>query len=153
MAKLLPPVKSSIIKSKSSSLIKDDKPILKIDSYAKKTRIIDTKKLLPPSQLPIQPAGKLATQTKKTDSSEDILIQIEKKVIKIDKLLKDSLILQKKDAETKRKKKEKGEFDEKEKELESKKLPKVKGLKLPTSPKLGILDWIKNFIFNTLLGY
>jgi hypothetical protein len=81
------------------------------------------------------------------------LFKIEKKVITIDKLLKDSFLLSKKQEEIKRKGKEKEKFEGKEKELESKKPPEVKGIKLPSLPKMRFIDWIKNFITQTILGF
>lgn len=86
-------------------------------------------------------------------SNENILLTIEKKVIKIDKLLKDSLFLKKKENEKSRIKTEQKSFTEKEKELEKKKPKKEKGVNLPTPPKMGFLDWIKNFITQTFLGF
>jgi hypothetical protein len=126
MAKLLPPSKSSIIKSLRTSVIKADKflnfnkPSVKI---SKSSSILDTVK------------------------------KIENKVIQVDKLLKDSLLLSKKEDKKTRIKKEGEEFSEREKELE-KKLPKPeKEVKLPSAPKLGFFGWIKNFITQTVLGF
>ena len=89
----------------------------------------------------------------KIGAGENILFSIQKKVIKIDKLLKDSLALKKKDVEKKRISAEKTEFKKREEDLEKQKPKGIKGINLPSPPKLGIFDWIKNFIFNTLLGF
>jgi hypothetical protein len=86
-------------------------------------------------------------------SSDNTLLTIEKKVIKIDKLLKDSLFFKKKESEKARIKIEQKSFTDKEKELEKKKPKKEKGVNLPTPPKMGFLDWIKNFITQTFLGF
>lgn len=126
MAKLLPPSKSSIIKSSKSTPVKVDK-LLNVN----------------------KPSVKIT----KSSSLKDTLTQIENKVIKIDKLLKDSLFLSKKENEKSRIKKEGKEFSEKEKQLE-KKLPKPeKEVKLPSTPKMGFFGWIKNFITQTVLGF
>jgi hypothetical protein len=131
MANLLPPAKSAIVKQNKSAFIKADKFIGSSSKIEDKTTKIRTPK----------------------KPGQNLLLSIEKKVIKIDKLLKTSLELKKKGNEKQRKGKERGSFEEKEKELENKKQPKVKGINLPSPPKLGIFDWIKNFIFNTLLGF
>lgn len=126
MAKLLPPSKYSIIKSSKSTPVKVDK-LLNVN----------------------KPSVKIT----KSSSLKDTLTQIENKVIKIDKLLKDSLFLSKKENEKSRIKKEGKEFSEKEKQLE-KKLPKPeKEVKLPSAPKMGFFGWIKNFITQTVLGF
>ena len=89
-----------------------------------------------------------AVNKKGTGDNQNLLLNIEKKVIKIDKLLKDSLLLQKTQNEKKRIAKEEKTFENKEKELEKKK-PKESQLKggigLPSLPKLGIFSWIKNW--------
>jgi hypothetical protein len=119
-------------------------------------------KLLPPSKSSkssIVKADKFLNFSKpsakitKTSSITDTVKKIENKVIKVDKLLKDSLLLSKKEDKKTRVKKEGEEFSEREKELE-KKLPKPeKEVKLPSAPKLGFFGWIKNFITQTVLGF
>jgi hypothetical protein len=96
-----------------------------------------------------------STKTVKTDDlKENIILTIEKKVIKIDNLLKNSLILKKKRAEKERLAEEKKSFSKKESELEKKKPKQEKGgIKLPSAPKMGFLDWIKNFVTQTILGF
>ena len=135
MAKLLPPSKSSIVTQKqANSLLKTDK-FFSANTKTKTTKVNVTTKESP----------KLL---------EDTLTKIEKKVIKIDKLLKDSLLLSKKENERKRVGKEKESFEGKEKELEKRKPKATKGaVQLPTSPKMSFLDRIKNFIIQTVLGF
>lgn len=135
MAKLLPPNKSSITTQKqANSLLKTNK----FFSTSTKTK-----------------TTKVNVATKESPKLlEDTLTKIEKKVIKIDKLLKDSLLLSKKENERKRVGKEKESFEGKEKELEKKKPKATKGaVQLPTSPKMSFLDRIKNFIIQTVLGF
>jgi hypothetical protein len=128
-------------------------------------------KLLPPSNFSFQKSAIvkadkfLGAKTKTTNVNvkestkespkllEDTLTKIERKVVQIDKLLKDSLFLTKKENEKKRKGEEQKEFEGREKELEKKKPKEVKGLNLPTPPKKGFLDWIRNFITQTVLGF
>jgi hypothetical protein len=97
-----------------------------------------------------------AISKKGTGDNQNLLLNIEKKVIKIDKLLKDSLVLQKTQNEKKRVATEQKTFADEEKELEKKK-PKESqlkgGISLPSPPKLGIFGWIKNFISNLFLGF
>lgn len=127
MAKLLPSSNSAIVKYQKSAVVKSNKFL-----STKTTGIkVDAIK----------------------QNSNFLLLDIEKKVIQVDKLLKDSLLLSKKDSELKRKSSEKVEFEGREKELEQKKPPLVKGIKLPSLPKMGFLDWIKNFITQTILGF
>jgi len=85
--------------------------------------------------------------------NQKILQRIEKKVIKIDKILKDSLLFQKRESENKRRKGIDKSFAEKEKELEKKKPKEQKGIKLPSLPKLGLFDTIKNYIGNVIFGF
>jgi hypothetical protein len=132
MANLVPYSKSSIIKPQKSAIIKADKFL-----NTKSTKVNENS--VKPKQ--------------SENSSEDIILQIEKKVIKIDKLLKDSFALKKKQQKKVRIKGEQKEFEDREKELEKKKPKKEKGVNLPTPPKMGFLDWIKNFVFNTILGF
>ena len=132
MANLIPYTKSSITKPQKSAIIKADKFL-----NAKSTKVN---------------ANSVKPKQSK-NSSEDIILQIEKKVIKIDKLLKDSFALKKKQQKKVRIKGEQKEFEDREKELEKKKPKKEKGVNLPTPPKMGFIDWIKNFVFNTILGF
>jgi len=132
MANLIPYTKSSITKPQKSAIIKADKFL---NAKSSKTNVNSVK----PKQ--------------SKNSSEDILLKIEKKVIKIDKLLKDSFALKKKQQKKVRIKGEQKEFEDREKELEKKKPKKQKGVNLPTPPKMGFLDWIKNFITQTVLGF
>lgn len=88
-----------------------------------------------------------------SDKVQEDVYEIKLKVIDIEKMLKSSFAAQKADAERKRRQKQKEKFDKKEKDLEKK--PTKEDLKKPKvpTPKGGIFDWIKNFIFNTILGF
>ena len=132
MAKLLPSSNSAIVKYQKSAVVKSNRFL---NIKAKTTSV----------------KGDLVKESPRLLGSS--LSEIEKKVVQIDKLLKDSLLLSKKEDETKRKNKEKEKFEGKEKELEKKKPPLIKGIKLPSPPKMGFLDWIKNFITQTILGF
>jgi hypothetical protein len=131
MANLVPLSKSSLIKPKTSGIVKADKLLT-----SKSSAIV-----------------KYSDKSSQTLEGDDILKQIQKKVVKIDKLLKGSLMLSKKESEKKRVSEEQKDFDKREEELEKKKPKSIPGIKLPSLPKMGFLDWIKNFITQTILGF
>jgi hypothetical protein len=75
-------------------------------------------------------------------------------VIKIEDILKGSLALDKKQLDDKKKATSKKRKDDIETKLETKPNAESGGkVKLPAAPRMGILDFIKNFIGNVLLGY
>jgi hypothetical protein len=75
-------------------------------------------------------------------------------VIKIENILKGSLALDKKQLNDKKKATSKKRKEDIETKLETKPNAESGGkVKLPAAPRMGILDWIKNFIGNILLGY
>lgn len=116
---------------------KSNNPIVKADKFLPRIK-------------PLSVDSKKETPKLLVDSP---LLKIERKVIKIDKLLKDSLLLSKKENEKGRVQKEEKKFEEREKELEKKKPKPVAGTKIPSLPGVGILGWIKNFIVQTVLGF
>jgi hypothetical protein len=134
MANLIPLSKSSLIKSQKSAIIKSDKFLV--------PRIKSSSAIV-----------KFSGKTSQTLEGSGVLNDILKKVIQIDKVLKDSLFLSKKENEKKRVVEEKKDFDKREKELEKNKPKQISGIKLPSPPKMGFLDWIKNFITQTILGF
>ena len=81
------------------------------------------------------------------------MVRIEKKVIKIDNLVKNNLFLQKKGGALALRETSALALQEKEKELEKEKPKAIKGVKIPKLPGFGFMGWIKNWIFNTLLGF
>jgi muramidase (phage lysozyme) len=130
MANLVPLSKSSLIKPKTSGIVKADKLLT-----SKSSAIV-----------------KFSGKTSEALAG-GALVQIEKKIIQVDKLLKDSLLLSKKEGEKKRVGEEQKDFESREKELEKNKPKPIPGIKLPSLPKMGFLDWIKNFITQTILGF
>jgi hypothetical protein len=134
MTNLVPLFKSSLIKSQKSAIIKSDKFLA--------PRIKSSSAII-----------KFSGKTSQTLEGGGVLNDILKKVIQIDKVLKDSLLLSKKENEKKRVVEEKKDFDKREKELEKNKPKPILGIKLPSPPKMGFLDWIKNFITQTILGF
>jgi hypothetical protein len=81
------------------------------------------------------------------------LIIVKTQVIKIKDLIQSSTLLKSAEIERKRKESEREKFGKEEEKLETKKEPGTKKLNVPGLPRLGFLDRLKNFIFNTLLGY
>lgn len=76
------------------------------------------------------------------------------KVIDVDKILKGTLASDKKELDDKKKEDNLKKRQKAEEALEAK--PDKKGgdkLSLPKLPKMGFLDWIKNFISNMILGF
>jgi hypothetical protein len=81
------------------------------------------------------------------------LLRIEKKAIKIDTILKDFLSTQKSKFKWQAKEKEAKTRKNRENELE-KNVKKPPGVKLPIPKvKLGLFDWIRNFISNVIMGF
>ena len=74
-------------------------------------------------------------------------------VIKIENILKGTLAVEKKSLDTK-KRQESGKRREKQEEkLETKPQAEKGPVKMPKVPRMGFLDWVKNFIGNVILGY
>ena len=120
---------------------------------------INTQKFLPSSK-----GGALAKVTSKVISTKSTPIflteksvknigVIRTKVVEIENILKGTLASEKK-ALDERKRKESGKRREKQEEkLETKPKAEKGSIKAPKAPRLGIFDWIKNFIGNIILGY
>lgn len=88
-----------------------------------------------------------------TNKSVENLGIIRIKVIQIDDILKGTLAADKKKL-TDEKKKESSERREKiEEKLETKPNAEKGKIKMPSLPRMGFLDWVKNFIGNIILGY
>lgn len=111
---------------------------------------INPQKLLPPSKMSTSERMS-ASYDKRID---DLLnLNVKRKFIDVDKLLKNSFLKKKKEENKKKKKKQTEKRQEKEKNLE---LPKgIEGISKVKSliPKTGILDAVQNFATFTFLGY
>ena len=135
LKKLLPPAKENEKKSLNSEKFLVSVKNVQAKSIIKLSTDQDTKK------------------TKSTSSISEDISSIKNSVLKIETILKKDLIENKKkslisqrDAENKRR-------VEKQEKLEKKKIKSEKGMPELPSPKLGILDWIKNFFKNMVLGF
>ena len=99
---------------------------------------------------------KISTQNLQEESisvlKSDLFI-IKKQVFKIRDLIQTSTLIKQSELEKKRKSTEKKGAEEQENKLEAKPEKKEGKLKMPSAPKLGFLDRIKNFLFSVLLGY
>jgi len=94
----------------------------------------------------------ISTSKQDSKSSNKDIDEINNKLLSIKKFLESDLLVTKKKSETKRKEKEKQDFDEAEKKLETKETRKIKAPSLDT-PSLGFFDRIKRFLFFTALGW
>ena len=96
--------------------------------------------------------GKKTTKIKSNESN--VVLEIEKKVIKIDDLFKSFLTFKKNENKKKIRSSEIDRFRKKEENLEKKKPKKEKNKNIiPIKPKLGIFGWLTNFITNVVLGF
>jgi hypothetical protein len=133
--KMLPPSKSFLAKTKKSFIVPQ-------------SQMLGTKK--------INVSDVVKGSGKKQDFSDRIqedIYEIKVKVIDIEKLLKSSFSDQKKFAERKRRTVEKDQRETKEKKLEEKPKTDLKTPQIKNFPKIGLLDTIKRFILNTVLGF
>jgi hypothetical protein len=88
-----------------------------------------------------------------TKKSVKDIASIKVNVIKIESILKGTLAAEKKSLDAK-KRQESGKRREKQEEkLETKPQAEKGPIKMPKAPRMGFLDWIKNFIGNVILGY
>lgn len=75
------------------------------------------------------------------------------KVVEIDKILKGTLAVQKKDLDTKKRETSSKRREKIEEKLETKPNAESGKIEMPSLPRMGFLDWVKNFIGNIILGY
>ena len=130
MSNLVPLSKSPLIKKQTSSIIKTG-------SFSSGTGNIGSNVI-----------------NKNIKTNDKSLLETYKKVIKIDNILKKILKFKTTQSKKEKSSAEKKQFEKREKQLEKKNQPKEKSkINLPSGPKMGFLDWIKNFLLNTFLGF
>jgi hypothetical protein len=78
---------------------------------------------------------------------------VRKKVIEIKDIVSSTTLIKNAEIERKRKQDEKTERSKKEEKIEEKQTKETRQLNLPSIPKLGFLDRVKNFITSVLFGY
>ena len=88
-----------------------------------------------------------------SEKSQKNISLIRVTVIEIDSILKGTLALQKKNLDEKKRRESTKRRENIETKLETKPKAETGKVKVPQSPRMGFLDWIKNFIGNILLGY
>jgi hypothetical protein len=133
--KMLPSSKSFLAKTKTSFIVP-------------KSKLVDSKRVSISSS-----ENQNIRKQDFSDRFQEDIYEIKVSVISIEKLLKSSFSSQRKFLEAKRRKREGDKFDKKESKLEEKpsgKDPKLSKVRLP---RIGILDTIKKFILNTVLGF
>ena len=120
---------------------------------------INTQKFLPSSK-----GGALAKVSSKvistkstpvflTEKSVKNIGVIRTKVVEIENILKGTLASEKKALDEKKRKESTKRREKQEEKLETKPKAEKGSIKAPKAPRLGIFDWIKNFIGNIILGY
>jgi hypothetical protein len=114
---------------------------------------INTQKFLPTSKSIVLAKPRRSLLPSSSTGSSGKLIKIEKKVIRIHSLIKNNLLLQKSKGQLAIREKENTELEKKEQDLEKEKPKSPKGIKVPKLPGFGFMGWIKNWIFNTILGF
>lgn len=114
---------------------------------------INPTKLLPGISVSTKKISTESIQEESISVLKSDLFIIKKQVFKIRDLIQTSTLIKQSELEKKRKSTEKKEAEEQENKLEAKPEKKEGKLKMPSAPKLGFLDRIKNFLFSVLLGY
>ena len=88
-----------------------------------------------------------------TESAQKNIGVIRVKVIEIDDILKGTLASQKIQLDNQKRQQSSQRREKQEEKLETKPDAEKGQIKMPKTPRLGIFDWIKNFIGNIILGY
>jgi muramidase (phage lysozyme) len=88
-----------------------------------------------------------------TESAQKNIGVIRVKVIEIDDILKGTLASQKRQLDNQKRQQSSQRREKQEEKLETKPDAEKGQIKMPKAPRLGIFDWIKNFIGNVILGY
>jgi hypothetical protein len=120
---------------------------------------INTQKFLPSSK-----GGSISKVSSKVISSRGSSFEIGEKsfaniniirvkVIEIDSILKGTLAIEKKQLDNKKKETSSKRREKIEEKLETKPKAEKGKIQMPKSPRMGFLDWVKNFIGNIILGY
>lgn len=113
---------------------------------------INTQKLLPPSKFST-PTEKTTSVVTDRGSGDNSVLVIRKKLITIDKLLKNSLLQEKKEIGKKKRKKQIKSREEREKNIETPKGLKVSEKVKSLIPATGILDAVQRFVTFTFVGW
>ena len=120
---------------------------------------VNTQKFLPSSREGVR--SKVTQKVISTKASSGLVSEksisdigiIRVKVIEIDSILKGTLALQKKNLDDKKRQESSRRREKQEEKLETRPKAEKIAVKTPKSFKMGLLDWVKNFIGNIVLGY
>ena len=85
--------------------------------------------------------------------SQKKLIEVKRSVIDVEKLMTGIVAFEKKQQDAQRKSREEKRYQKRENDLERKTIKKQFKMNLPSLPRMGFFDWIKNFVTNTLVGF
>ena len=116
---------------------------------------INTQKFLPSSKetkVSTSFVGKSSLVPLSQTSIKNIGV-IRVKVVEIDKILKGTLAIQKKDFDTKKRETSTKRREKIEEKIETKPKAEPGKISMPSLPRMGFLEWVKNFIGNAILGY
>lgn len=118
---------------------------------------INSQKFLPPSKTGaiVKSSGSIVKNNFGSNNKNSLknIEVIKVKVIEIDKILKGTLAIEKKQLDDTKKSNTQRKREKIEERLEKKPNVEKDKIKMPTLPRMGFLDWVKNFIGNIILGY
>ena len=114
---------------------------------------INPTKLLPGTSISTKKISTKSLQNESISVLKSDLFIIKKQVFKVRDLIQTSTLIKQSELEKKRKSAERKKTEKQEDKLEAKPEKEEGKLKMPSVPKLGFLDRIKNFLFSILLGY
>ena len=114
---------------------------------------INPTKLLPGTSISTKKISTKSLQNESISVLKSDLFVIKKQVFKVRDLIQTSTLIKQSELEKKRKSAERKKTEKQEDKLEAKPEKEEGKLKMPSVPKLGFLDRIKNFLFSILLGY
>ena len=116
---------------------------------------VNPQKLLPPTKsgsIVKYSASKVSSIVVTKKFSKDV-VKAQTKIVKVQNILKGTLAIEKKSLDDKKRNESSERLSAQEEKLETKPNAEKGGMKMPKRPRLGIFDWIKNFISNVILGY
>ena len=118
---------------------------------------INIEKLLPSSTKPSVGGALVKSSQKVIGAKSQKLIEdigiIKVTTIQIDSILKGTLAEEKKKLDQEKRLESTKRREKQEEKLETKPKAEKEQIKVPSIPRMGFLDWVKNFIGNIILGY
>lgn len=114
---------------------------------------VNPQKFLPPKETTKETINIKKSSIVLSQNSVKNISTLKVKVIQIESILKGTLALEKKALDQKKRKESESRREKQEEKLETKPNAEKGTIQMPNAPRLGIFDWIKNFIGNIILGY